>query len=170
MSHWMDGIILILLLVQFMLWQEYVVWFLKEPILIQLLLENVFSVGCCEWHTLGIPISPLMSKCKSYFIFYSQCDLRFFAFSPRVDNNTLNYWMLFVQVFDALRTTMFILGMISVFIGISLLAPDESKGMFVKSSFCILLAHGENMGNNLENPFRMGNQGYSTGFYSFKSS
>ncbi|XP_020554874.1 probable magnesium transporter NIPA8 isoform X3 [Sesamum indicum] len=31
------------------------------------------------------------------------------------------------QVFDALRTTMFILGMISVFIGISLLAPDESK-------------------------------------------
>ncbi|KAL7106521.1 hypothetical protein ACP275_06G000200 [Erythranthe tilingii] len=34
------------------------------------------------------------------------------------------------QVFDALRTTMFILGMISVFIGISLLAPDESKGIF----------------------------------------
>lgn len=32
------------------------------------------------------------------------------------------------QVFDALRTTMFILGMISVFIGISLLAPDDSKG------------------------------------------
>lgn len=32
------------------------------------------------------------------------------------------------QVFDALRTAMFILGMISVFIGISLLAPDESKG------------------------------------------
>ncbi|XP_055803432.1 probable magnesium transporter NIPA8 isoform X1 [Solanum dulcamara] len=32
------------------------------------------------------------------------------------------------QVFDALRTTMFILGMLSVFVGISLLAPDESKG------------------------------------------
>lgn len=31
------------------------------------------------------------------------------------------------QVFDALRTTMFILGMMCVFIGISLLAPDESK-------------------------------------------
>lgn len=31
------------------------------------------------------------------------------------------------QVLDALRTAMFILGMISVFIGISLLAPDESK-------------------------------------------
>ncbi|XP_043703411.1 probable magnesium transporter NIPA8 [Telopea speciosissima] len=31
------------------------------------------------------------------------------------------------QVFDALRITMFILGMLSVFIGISLLAPDESK-------------------------------------------
>ncbi|KAJ8752415.1 hypothetical protein K2173_004051 [Erythroxylum novogranatense] len=33
------------------------------------------------------------------------------------------------QVFDALRTTMFILGMMSVFVGISLLAPDESKGV-----------------------------------------
>ncbi|KAL6325368.1 hypothetical protein AAG906_023213 [Vitis piasezkii] len=32
------------------------------------------------------------------------------------------------QVFDTLRTTMFILGMMSVFIGISLLAPDEPKG------------------------------------------
>ncbi|KAF8390779.1 hypothetical protein HHK36_025307 [Tetracentron sinense] len=32
------------------------------------------------------------------------------------------------QVFDTLRTTMFILGMASVFIGITLLAPDESKG------------------------------------------
>ncbi|RZC23736.1 probable magnesium transporter NIPA8 isoform X1 [Glycine soja] len=31
------------------------------------------------------------------------------------------------QVFDALRTTMFMLGMMCVFIGISLLAPDESK-------------------------------------------
>ncbi|XP_019453109.1 PREDICTED: probable magnesium transporter NIPA8 isoform X1 [Lupinus angustifolius] len=31
------------------------------------------------------------------------------------------------QVFDAVRTTMFILGMMCVFIGISLLAPDESK-------------------------------------------
>ncbi|CAL5438353.1 unnamed protein product [Camellia sinensis] len=33
-----------------------------------------------------------------------------------------------IQVFGALRTTMFILGMISVFVGISLLAPDEAKG------------------------------------------
>ncbi|KAI4348407.1 hypothetical protein L6164_009134 [Bauhinia variegata] len=32
------------------------------------------------------------------------------------------------QVFDALRTTMFALGMLCVFIGISLLAPDEPKG------------------------------------------
>ncbi|KAL9994234.1 putative magnesium transporter NIPA [Helianthus debilis subsp. tardiflorus] len=32
------------------------------------------------------------------------------------------------QVLNALRTVMFILGMISVFIGITLLAPDESKG------------------------------------------
>lgn len=38
------------------------------------------------------------------------------------------------QVFDALRTTMFILGMMSVFIGISLLAPDETKGAEVKDS------------------------------------
>ncbi|XP_057982908.1 probable magnesium transporter NIPA8 [Malania oleifera] len=38
------------------------------------------------------------------------------------------------QVFDALRTTMFILGMVSVFIGISLLAPDESKGAEVKDN------------------------------------
>ncbi|XP_031095331.1 probable magnesium transporter NIPA8 isoform X1 [Ipomoea triloba] len=36
------------------------------------------------------------------------------------------------QVFDALRTTMFVLGMVSVFIGISLLAPDDSKGGEVK--------------------------------------
>ncbi|XVF16079.1 hypothetical protein REPUB_Repub10bG0000500 [Reevesia pubescens] len=38
------------------------------------------------------------------------------------------------QVFDALRTTMFILGMMSVFIGISLLAPDESRGGEVKDN------------------------------------
>ncbi|KAH1151493.1 hypothetical protein AAZX31_16G134400 [Glycine max] len=38
------------------------------------------------------------------------------------------------QVFDALRTTMFILGMMCVFIGISLLAPDESKGPETKDS------------------------------------
>ncbi|KAL8193614.1 hypothetical protein R6Q57_026749 [Mikania cordata] len=35
------------------------------------------------------------------------------------------------QVLDTLRTVMFILGMISVFIGISLLAPDDSKGVEV---------------------------------------
>ncbi|KAF9618087.1 hypothetical protein IFM89_000038 [Coptis chinensis] len=38
------------------------------------------------------------------------------------------------QVFDTLRTTMFILGMTSVFIGISLLAPDEPKGSEGKDS------------------------------------
>ncbi|KAH1206613.1 putative magnesium transporter NIPA8 [Glycine max] len=38
------------------------------------------------------------------------------------------------NVFDALRTTMFILGMMCVFIGISLLAPDESKGPETKDS------------------------------------
>ncbi|XP_054801295.1 probable magnesium transporter NIPA8 [Prosopis cineraria] len=39
------------------------------------------------------------------------------------------------QVFDALRTTMFILGMMCVFIGICLLAPDDSRGAEVKDSF-----------------------------------
>lgn len=38
------------------------------------------------------------------------------------------------QVFDALRTTMFILGLMCVFVGISLLAPDESKGAEVKDN------------------------------------
>ncbi|MED6165184.1 hypothetical protein PIB30_097218 [Stylosanthes scabra] len=38
------------------------------------------------------------------------------------------------QVFDALRTTMFILGMTCVFVGISLLAPDDSKGAEGKDS------------------------------------
>ncbi|KAG6435102.1 hypothetical protein SASPL_106753 [Salvia splendens] len=38
------------------------------------------------------------------------------------------------QVFDSLRTTMFILGMVSVFIGISLLAPDEVKVGDVKDT------------------------------------
>ncbi|KAK7290588.1 hypothetical protein RIF29_05114 [Crotalaria pallida] len=38
------------------------------------------------------------------------------------------------QVFDTLRTTMFVLGMTCVFIGISLLAPDESKGAEAKDS------------------------------------
>ncbi|KVI09273.1 Magnesium transporter NIPA [Cynara cardunculus var. scolymus] len=42
---------------------------------------------------------------------------------------TAGFW-----VFDALRTAMFILGMISVFIGISLLAPDDSKGGEVKDN------------------------------------
>ncbi|KAK9925611.1 hypothetical protein M0R45_033930 [Rubus argutus] len=38
------------------------------------------------------------------------------------------------QVLNALRTTMFILGMMSVFAGISLLAPDDSKGGEVKDN------------------------------------
>ncbi|CAL5185509.1 unnamed protein product [Lathyrus oleraceus] len=38
------------------------------------------------------------------------------------------------QVFDTLRTTMFILGMMCVFIGISLLAPDEAKVSETKDS------------------------------------
>ncbi|KAH0969628.1 hypothetical protein GBA52_028554 [Prunus armeniaca] len=38
------------------------------------------------------------------------------------------------MVLNALRTTMFILGMMSVFRGISLLAPDDSKGAEVKDN------------------------------------
>ncbi|KAM1460277.1 hypothetical protein ACFXTO_045603 [Malus domestica] len=38
------------------------------------------------------------------------------------------------QVLDTLRTTMFILGMMSVFVGITLLAPDDSKGAEVKDN------------------------------------
>lgn len=38
------------------------------------------------------------------------------------------------QVFDTLRTTVFILGMLLVFVGISLLAPDEPRGGEVKDS------------------------------------
>ncbi|CAN6572526.1 unnamed protein product [Malus baccata var. baccata] len=38
------------------------------------------------------------------------------------------------QVLDALRTTMFILGMMSVFVGITLLAPDDSRGAEVKEN------------------------------------
>ncbi|KAK9272427.1 hypothetical protein L1049_002800 [Liquidambar formosana] len=44
------------------------------------------------------------------------------------------------QVFDTLRTTMFVLGMMSVFIGISLLAPDEPKGGEVKDSLVSITA------------------------------
>lgn len=44
------------------------------------------------------------------------------------------------QVFDALRTTMFILGMVSVFIGISLLAPDEIKGGETKDTALVSVA------------------------------
>uniref|UniRef100_A0A7C9CRH2 Probable magnesium transporter n=1 Tax=Opuntia streptacantha TaxID=393608 RepID=A0A7C9CRH2_OPUST len=38
------------------------------------------------------------------------------------------------QVFNTVRTTMFIMGMFSVFIGISLLAPDQTKGREGKDS------------------------------------
>lgn len=44
------------------------------------------------------------------------------------------------QVFGALRTTMFILGMISVFVGISLLAPDETRGTEAKDATLVSVA------------------------------
>lgn len=47
------------------------------------------------------------------------------------DCNLVAFFILSLkQVFDALRTTMFILGMMCVFIGICLLAPDDTKGNF----------------------------------------
>lgn len=48
----------------------------------------------------------------------------------------------FQKVFDALRTLMFLLGMAFVFIGISLLAPDDSKGtLSIASCYCRILPH-----------------------------
>ncbi|CAI9111650.1 OLC1v1011933C1 [Oldenlandia corymbosa var. corymbosa] len=44
------------------------------------------------------------------------------------------------QVFDILRTTMFVLGVFSVFIGISLLAPDDSKGGETKDATLLVSA------------------------------
>lgn len=55
------------------------------------------------------------------------------------------------QVFDTLRTTMFILGMMSVFIGISLLAPDDSKGILIEVLVCTILMYSEGEDSNFEN-------------------
>nr|GLL16385.1 probable magnesium transporter NIPA8 [Ipomoea trifida] len=51
------------------------------------------------------------------------------------------------QVFDALRTTMFVLGVMCVFIGISLLAPDDSKGTETKDSS---LVSASSLSNDVE--------------------
>nr|GMC55624.1 probable magnesium transporter NIPA8 isoform X1 [Ipomoea batatas] len=51
------------------------------------------------------------------------------------------------QVFDALRTTMFVLGVMCVFIGISLLAPDDSKGIETKDSS---LVSASSLSNDVE--------------------
>lgn len=55
------------------------------------------------------------------------------------------------QVFNTLRTTMFILGMMSVFLGITLLAPDEAKGGEAKESSldAITSQSVENVGERL---------------------
>ncbi|KAL9257850.1 putative magnesium transporter NIPA8 [Drosera capensis] len=52
------------------------------------------------------------------------------------------------QVFNTLRTTMFILGMISVFIGISLLAPDEAKGRLTSFDSPGIFSHGSDIKDN----------------------
>lgn len=46
------------------------------------------------------------------------------------------------QVFNTLRTTMFIMGMVSVFMGIFLLAPDETKGEGKDSSLDAMASSG----------------------------
>lgn len=66
---------------------------------------------------------------------------------------------------------MFILGMISVFIGISLLAPDDLKGMMLGLIGALdylpklIVIRGNNSGI-----FRRGDQRYSSGLYNGKSS
>ncbi|KAF5735871.1 hypothetical protein HS088_TW15G01387 [Tripterygium wilfordii] len=49
------------------------------------------------------------------------------------------------QVFDALRTTMFIIGMLCVFVGISLLAPDESRGDAKENSSLVSVVSSSEM-------------------------
>ena len=57
------------------------------------------------------------------------------VFQRHIIYSLFQFWhdllVLYVQVFDTLRTTVFILGMVLVFIGISLLAPDEPRGMLL---------------------------------------
>lgn len=49
------------------------------------------------------------------------------------------------QVFDILRITMFALGMSFVFIGITLLAPDESKGGEMKNSYSLTFSSAQSL-------------------------
>lgn len=53
------------------------------------------------------------------------------------------------QVFDTLRITMFLLGMTFVFIGISLLAPDDSKGTDTKDASCLSPSAIESLGADI---------------------
>lgn len=53
------------------------------------------------------------------------------------------------QVFDTLRIMMFLLGMTFVFIGISLLAPDDSKGNDTKDSSCLSPSAVESLGTDI---------------------
>ncbi|XP_048336606.1 probable magnesium transporter NIPA8 isoform X2 [Ziziphus jujuba] len=54
------------------------------------------------------------------------------------------------QVFDTLRTTMFVLGMMSVFIGITLLAPDESKGTEGKDNSSLVSVMSSNISKEVD--------------------
>ncbi|XP_060217076.1 probable magnesium transporter NIPA8 [Lycium barbarum] len=62
------------------------------------------------------------------------------------------------KVFDALRTTMFILGMMSVFVGIYLLAPDDdesSKEGEVLKDGSLVLSKNSNLSQGMERLFIM---------------
>lgn len=69
------------------------------------------------------------------------------SFLQLISHSLFQFWhdcllVLFKQVFDTLRTTVFILGMVLVFIGISLLAPDEPRGILLhRYLFIICLEH-----------------------------
>ncbi|KAF8378088.1 hypothetical protein HHK36_029424 [Tetracentron sinense] len=56
------------------------------------------------------------------------------------------------QVFDTLRTTMFMLGMASVFIGISLLAPDDAKGCESRDSSSLVSSTSPIITTDMDRP------------------
>ncbi|KAK4372208.1 hypothetical protein RND71_007592 [Anisodus tanguticus] len=65
------------------------------------------------------------------------------------------------KVFDALRTMMFILGMVSVFVGIYLLAPDDdvtSKGGEVLKDGSLVLSRTSNLSQDVERLFMPSDQ------------
>lgn len=71
-----------------------------------------------EYQVLSLSLSPIFPL---HVCTYGICSVIIWKF----------YILFLKQVLNALRTTMFILGMMSVFAGISLLASDDSKGTLI---------------------------------------